>query len=276
MEEDTGGNIKVSGKMVEALLKNAALLQRVLLSSQKRISRHFFEPIGQEEEFPEFGEEEEFIDEKQERLEKNLNDRAFEGLVIITLFSFFCILLMTIYVGIAWLNFNMIFGYPAIAVPPSPGPFVSQRYTFMYFMVVLLGVNFLPPIALMIAGNIPDKISGIFFHQIMTILAFVINIISGLFLVILYWWFCNGAGATMSVLANDVSWCCVHFAANPIICPIAMTGCIAGSPTTRAELMLPLEYMLSMIAALIFFILTWGHLQINGSFGTWGLWRNAL
>lgn len=281
MEEGGNGKVQVDGRFVNALVQNTKLLQDALISIKNRTSDNIYFPIGQEKGFDEMdaaNENDTLSYERQSRIEKNLNDRAFESLIIITLFSFFCILLMTFYVGIYWLNFNMIHGYPAIAVPPSPGPFVSQRYTFMYFCVYLLGINFIPPIALMIAGNIPTKISGIFFHQMTTILAFIINIFSGLSLLLLYWWFCNGAGATMSVLANDVSWCCIqkHYAENPVICPISMSGCIAGSIMTKAELTAAFGYVLSMVVALVFFVLSVVHLQLNGSLGTWGTWRTDI
>lgn len=281
METEEKEKIQVDERFVTALVKNTKLLQDTLISLKTRASNHLYFPIGQKDDFNEIDETSErdrLVYERQDAIEKDTKNRAFEGLVIITLFSFFCILLMTIYVGIYWLNFNMIHGYPAIAVPPSPGPFVSQRYTFMYFCVYLLGINFIPPIALMIAGNIPTKISGIFFHQMITIVAFIINIFCGISLLLLYWYFCNGSHATMSVLANDVRWCLVekHLGANPVLCPISIVACMPGCVVTKAELMAPLEYVVSMMAALVFFLLTWVHLVINGSFGTWQIWRTDI
>lgn len=273
-----GGDVKLSRKLFEALAQNTMMLQRVLMTSQRQLSDTFFPYIGANGTGDggsgngELGE----VDPRQAAIEKELDDRAFEGLVNITLFALFCMLIMSVYIGIVWLNFDMIYGYPSIGVPPSPGPFVNQRYTPMYFFVWILAFNLIPPIALMIAANTPNKISGLFFHRVVTILAFLINIVSPLVLWIMYWVFCNGSNAYRSVLANDVFWCCVHFAARPIECPIAMTGCVMGAPMTRAELMLPLEYLLTILLGILFFFLTWGHLQLNASFGPWGLWRTAL
>ena len=284
MEERNKTAVTVDKGQMYELLQSMIEVQKAMLSAKARASRHFFQPIGAEGDelagtdpsSDAFFELDEIERERQLRIEKEADRRGFEGLIVITLFCFICLALITAYVGICWLNFTLIFGYPAIAAPPSPGPFVNQRYTFQYFCVYLLGINFLPPLCLMIAANIPNQISGKFLHQIVTILAFVVNVFSGIFLVLLYWWFCNGSNATMSVLANDVSWCCVHFASAPVLCPIAPTGCIPGSPTTRAELSVPLEYTLSMVAALVFFLLTWGHLQINAKFRRWNIWRTAL
>ena len=275
--EPQKASINVDSKLLNALLDVANTSNQVMSTLQQKIGSNVFMPIGQDTdegyENIHYTRQDE-IEEYQERLEKSNDDRAFEGLIIIVLFSFFCLILLTAYIGIAWHNFTLIHGYPSLAVPQSPNEFVSQRYTFMYFCVFMLVINYLPNIALLIVANIPNKITGIFLHKFATFLAFVVNIFSFISLLMLWVFFCNGEIATMSVLANDAFWCCVHRATAPLLCPIPI--CIAGAPTTRKMLHAPLEYILSIVAGVVFFLLSWAHLQINGSIGSWGLWRTTL
>lgn len=273
MEDQT---VQMNREDIRAIVDNTHALQRLLISSSKAnvLDGLMYENIGAREQ-NRFEDDDELTNREQKIRELQWS-RAIESIWTITGFSFLVLILMSIYIGWAWLNFSMIHGYPSLHVPGSPGPFVTQRYTPMHIFVYMLIFNVLPPIALLLVAAFPIKITPYTLHGATTLLALVANVISGIGLLVLWWWFCNSRNAYNSVLANDVCWCCVHYAFRPIECGFNM-DCIPGfCPAVRMGLHAPLEYRVSIVVAWVGVLFTYFHFVIAGKLHSWGVWRTAI
>jgi len=208
----------------------------------------------------------------QSRADEFMYNRAKEGMTIITVFALFSIIILNVYIAWAWLNIVMVHGYPVMHLPGSPGPFVTERYSAMRIFVYLIAFNAIPPILLLLSATYPVGISGNLFYNLSLILAGIVNIIAGISLLFQLWFFCQSANASMSTLANDVYWCCVHWPSNQVKCGFNINPGICAK-TLQSQLRAPLEYIISIIVAFSFLLLTYFSFLISWRMSSWDLWR---
>lgn len=205
-----------------------------------------------------------------------VEDRSFEGMVIVTVSIVVTALGATLFYAFVFSAFSLVHGYPSIgASPGAPGPFYTQRYSAQWVLVYLLAINYTLPALLALAVATPGRITGVFLHRRVTALAGIINVISTVGLFALYLIYCNGANATWNAMANDPAWCCVHAAKNAVandLCgAIDPLTCV---PTrTASSLNISTPYFWTMIGGLLFTLNAFFHLQLNSQLPRWKLWN---
>ena len=215
--------------------------------------------------------------EEQEDIDLSLqSERATEGLTIVSVLIFFLSLGFALWAAFVWVPLRFEHGYPSVGVSPgAPGMFLSQRYTAMWIFCYSLVINYAAVAFLALAVATPGRITGIFLHYVASIAAGGINFISGLALLFLALWYCNGASATWNAAANSVKWCCVHASSSPLAAEL----CGAIDPLTcvpavgsSAELSMDMYYLWMMLGAAIAFGFAFVHLIINGKLTQWRVW----
>jgi hypothetical protein len=143
-------------------------------------------------------------------------------------------------------------GFPLLGIPPGPGPYYTNLYTYQWWFIFFLVGNILPPILYFasILNNKSTMVSWLFFW--VTILICITTFVS---LGVLFgvWIFqCNNSIWLNSEgsICNSYQYCCRHFASATNTCPNT-TPC--PYPT---DLQANGEYVQHMIFALIFDIMT--------------------
>ncbi len=111
----------------------------------------------------------------------------------------------------SWEHSHIFFGDPM-----PPGPLVSERYTFTWFVYALQGLR--AAVVVLIFATVLDRKRFFFFDLTKIILTFFfIADIVWLFIYFLLWCVRNTSMIAANP-ANDDRFCCVFFASNPQIC----------------------------------------------------------
>lgn len=214
--------------------------------------------------------------EPEEAAQRRLiQERSTEGLIIASVYLLIASVAFTVWIALVWPALPVLHGYPSVGVSPgAPGEFVSQRYTSQWIFTYLLVINYAALAFLALATATPGRISGIFLHYVASLLSGVVNFISGVVLLVLGLWYCNGTNATWNAMANDVHWCCVHAASSAIAAEIC--GAIAPMCTpskVRSDLMTNQAYFWNVVGTWIaFFVISFGNLLLNWKLKDWRVW----
>lgn len=214
------------------------------------------------------------LSERQAEIKLQRQQRASEGMIIVTAWIFVSAIGFTFWVAMVWPALPVVHGYPSIGVSPgAPGPFLSQRYTTMWFTVYLLVINYGTAAFLAMAIATPGRISAVFLHYIVTLLSGLINFFVGIWALLINLWYCNSSAATWNAMANDVHWCCVHAhsstvagelcgAINPVCTPMVVQMNLTTNP----------QWTWVIIGAWLFlFFNSFFHLKLNERLKPWGL-----
>lgn len=146
-------------------------------------------------------------------------------------------------------NTVYIYGYPLLAIPPSPGPFYSSRYSYQWWFVWMLASNIAPPLLFLIAANFRKSTlasSAFYWLNVLVVIASTASLLCFVYV----WIFDCNYGWSSNSICNDYRYCCEQFANAPSICPNT-TPC----PPGNVRLYPNPDFIQHLIFALIFTLL---------------------
>jgi hypothetical protein len=167
-------------------------------------------------------------------------------------------------------NLRPIHGYPSFHIPPSPGPFVSTRYDFPWWMVYLLGLSALNPTLLLFSMyDMSIKTRADWHRRLAAFLALLCG-----FNFVMLWvgvgcFFCNAHYSGESI-CNDPRYCGVWFSYNRNLCDNTNAGALAG--LTDAQLVQDKDFKAQWIFALVFAVLHFVLFSLNNDARSYGAW----
>lgn len=107
------------------------------------------------------------------------------------------------------LNINIINGYPSFRLPPSPGPFQTMRYGFVWSMFYLMWFNWLSPIMLLLCVILPRSRVILTFQFTVNLLLILANVIVFFVLLGIMIGYCNSWSSFGSPCNSPLN-CCVN------------------------------------------------------------------
>lgn len=180
-------------------------------------------------------------------------------------------LLMNMAVSFYWTAFplvNSIFydGHPHAGTPPSPGPHMSARYTWDWWMVWLLGLNIFVPFlfALALTNNSIEEYTRL--HRFFSQMAMILNLVVAIMLSVQWLFGCNGTTRWFGNQCSDYRWCCVNFPSvwcpNTTPCTPAVTDLYRNS-----------EQLQHWVFSFVFGVLAFWNASINKDLREFGVLR---
>lgn len=162
----------------------------------------------------------------------------------------------------AWpvLDTMYVNGYPLFAVPPSPGPFVSDLYGLQWTFVYFLVLNIIPPLAFMLAvawGRSYFLTSAQFWLNIAVSL---FNIASFLVFLGILIFNCNAAWSAGSICNSDL-WCCRYFDSAPDLC--ANVGPCPSDPSLYPSGQFQQHLVFALIFSVLGLVQIWMHYRMQ-------------
>lgn len=120
--------------------------------------------------------------------------------------------------GVIWLNLVVLNGYPTEAIEMGLNNYVTEVWTFQYFMVYIPVLNLLPAIFLGLMGASRKDSTSRIFMKVFAILALAANILSvAYFLGVLV--FKTNTVNSARFISNDYRYCHEFYESVPTICP---------------------------------------------------------
>lgn len=198
-------------------------------------------------------------------LEEKREQDVIEGMALATVFLVFATVALTVWLAFVWPPLPVEHGYPSVSVSPgAPGAFLSQRWSFMYVCAYALIINYAPCAFLAIAIATPGRITGIFLHRALSVLAAIINFVAIWGLLFSNWWYNQSDRAVWNALANPVDWCCAHAHATNVtleLCGHISSMCVPLRD--QQDMHTNVQYVFLILGAVAFFGTSVGHLGIN-------------
>lgn len=157
---------------------------------------------------------------------------------------------------VAWPLLDTIYlnGYPQIAIPPGPGPYISYLYDWQWWLTTFpMTLTILSPALFMAALANTEVSAAGFFHYWVSVVIAIGLIISSLSFVGIYFFWCNNGPfwfswyLTPNSICNSYEWCCENWPTFPPQC--ANVGPCADSPVT---LFPNPEFTTNLVVSLLF------------------------
>jgi hypothetical protein len=176
---------------------------------------------------------------------------------------------MNMAISFYWIAFplvNSIFldGYPQAGTPPSPGTYMSARYTWDWWVVWLLGLNMFLPLlfALALTNNAIEEYTRL--HRYFARLAMFSNLIVVAVLTVQWILLCNGTTRWFGLQCSDYRWCCVNFPS--VWCPNT-TPCMPAVVNLDRNF----EQLQHWVFSFVFELLAYWHTSINKDLREFGV-----
>lgn len=189
----------------------------------------------------------------------NLWNKLILGVVFLIASSLFC----WYWTGFPLNNMQFEYGFLRANTDRHPTQFRSSRYTWEWWSVWLLNLNWLLPYLLaasLLNNSTPDVAWA---HRNVSTLGLLLNLAVFAMLTVQWFVFCNNASYPGHA-CNDRRWCCVNYAntegafwcpnTNATHCTIAITG----SELTRSD-----PFFQAWLFSILFFLWAWTHKVIG-------------
>lgn len=144
--------------------------------------------------------------------------KAKEGAVMGGMVAFVYLVVFCYYFAWPILDTIYVNGYPVFAIPPSPGPFLSNLFGVQWSFVYLQVLNIIPPFVFMVALIMEKSTFLTSTHYWLTIAVSITTFISFLVFLGILIFDCNYSWSGGSICNSDL-WCCKYFANAPLLCP---------------------------------------------------------
>jgi hypothetical protein len=158
-------------------------------------------------------------------------------------------------------------GYPVFAVPPSPGPYLSNLYgvqwTFVYFGVL----NIIPPFVFMVALVWRKSYALTSADYWFTIAVSLFSIASFIVFLGILIFGCNVSWSGGSICNSDL-WCCKYFDSAPTLC-----ANVGPCPSDTPGLLPNAQFQQHLVFSLIFSVLGLVKIWLNFRMRRYGVFQ---
>lgn len=159
----------------------------------------------------------------------SISTNASAGRLMGVVISLIYLLLFVYWAAFPLWDTIFIDGFPLFGIPPGPGPFYSTRYSYQWWFLWMLTLNFMPPYLFFIAAIRRKSYLASSAYFWLSFLVQLITFVAVIVFICVWIFSCNYWFSGDSI-CNSPLYCCQHFADAPGICP-NVTPCIAGNVT---------------------------------------------
>ena len=155
-------------------------------------------------------------------------------------------------------------GYPLFAIPPSPGPYISNLYKWQWWTIWAQCFNLVPPI--MFLGVVALKksyLTTLAHYWSSWLMSFVSGVVFLVLLRILIsdcnWGYSGGS------ICSDYRWCCQHFSSAPNYCPNVTPCDVSLFPNA--------QFLQHLVLSLVFSVFALVEVWINFRMQQYGVFQ---
>jgi hypothetical protein len=183
-----------------------------------------------------------------------------------TLFLFASVLFCWYWTAFPLNHVRFTHEYPQMGLEPGPGPLKSSRYGLEWWLVWVLGLNWLLPYAWGAALLHSNYTEVAKLHLFVSRVALLLNLLALAVLSVSWFFLCNHGYVPYSTACNDLRWCCVNFPSDwcPNVGPC--TPDVLASDLVRTG-----EFFQMWLFSLLFFLWALAHRTVNVDLRDYGV-----